>query len=212
MKLFNYRKSYEKGSLKVQDIGNNPMDFFVKWFNQADEFRDIIEPNAMTLSTIGDLDYPYSRIVLLKEIKKRSLVFYTNYNSNKVKSIIKNNKVCASFYWPPLERQVIFRGEAHKISEKESDEYFESRPFESQASAIVSNQSQEIIDYDQLLDTFEKFINVNKNKILKRPDNWGGIEIFINEIEFWQGRKNRLHNRILCLCKNNSWNYKILSP
>ena len=212
MKLFNYRKSYEKGSLKVQDIGNNPMDFFVKWFNEADEFRDIIEPNAMTLSTIGDLDYPYSRIVLLKEIKKRSLVFYTNYNSNKVKSIIKNNKVCASFYWPPLERQVIFRGEAHKISEKESDEYFESRPFESQASAIVSNQSQEIIDYDQLLDTFEKFINVNKNKILKRPDNWGGIEIFINEIEFWQGRKNRLHNRILCLFKNNSWNYKIISP
>jgi len=212
MKLFNYRKSYEKGSLKVQDIGNNPMDFFVKWFNQADEFRDIIEPNAMTLSTIGDLDYPYSRIVLLKEIKKRSLVFYTNYNSNKAKSIIKNNKVCASFYWPPLERQVIFRGEAHKISEKESDEYFESRPFESQASAIVSNQSQEILDYDQLLDTFEKFINVNKNKILKRPDNWGGIEIFINEIEFWQGRKNRLHNRILCLFKNNSWNYKIISP
>jgi len=212
MKLFNYRKSYEKGSLKVEDIGNNPMDFFVKWFNQADKYRDIIEPNAMTLSTTGKLDYPESRIVLLKEIKKRSLVFYTNYNSNKAISIKKNNKVCASFYWPPLERQVIFRGEAHKIRKKESDDYFQSRPFESQASAIVSNQSQEILNYDQLLDKLEKFIALNKNKILERPNNWGGIEISVDQIEFWQGRKNRLHNRILCSYLNNSWNYKILSP
>ena len=197
MELFNYRKSYTKDKLSINDIGDNPIDFFVKWFKEAENSDQIIEPNAMTISTVDENSSPSSRVVLLKQIKERSLIFFTNYNSNKGKSLDKNENICASFYWPPLERQVIIKGYAKKISSLESEDYFNSRPFESQAAAIISNQSEDIDSYESLLEKYNSFIEQNKNTKLKRPNNWGGIEIFINQIEFWQGRKNRLHNRVL---------------
>ncbi len=212
MKLFNYRKSYTKDKLSINDIGGNPIDFFVKWFKEAENSDQIIEPNAMTISTVGESSFPSSRVVLLKQIKERSLIFFTNYNSNKGKSLDKNKNICASFYWPPLERQVIIKGYAKKISSVESEEYFNSRPFESQAAAIISNQSEDIDSYESLLEKYNYFIEQNKNTKLKRPNNWGGIEIFINQIEFWQGRKNRLHNRVLCNFHKDTWEYKLLSP
>ena len=199
MELFNYRKSYTKDKLSINDIGDNPIDFFVKWFKEAENSDQIIEPNAMTISTVDENSFPSSRVVLLKQIKERSLIFFTNYNSNKGKSLDKNENICASFYWPPLERQVIIKGYAKKISSVESEDYFNSRPFESQAAAIISNQSEDIDSYESLIEKYNSFIEQNKNTKLKRPNNWGGIEIFINQIEFWQGRKNRLHNRVLCL-------------
>ena len=199
MELFNYRKSYTKDKLSMNDIGDNPIDFFVKWFKEAENSDQIIEPNAMTISTVDENSFPSSRVVLLKQIKERSLIFFTNYNSNKGKSLDRNENICASFYWPPLERQVIIKGNAKKISSVESEDYFNSRPFESQAAAIISNQSEDIDSYESLLEKYNSFIEQNKNTKLKRPNNWGGIEIFINQIEFWQGRKNRLHNRVLCL-------------
>ncbi len=116
MKLFNYRKSYTKDKLSINDIGGNPIDFFVKWFKEAENSDQIIEPNAMTISTVDENSFPSSRVVLLKQIKERSLIFFTNYNSNKGKSLDKNENICASFYWPPLERQVIIKGNAKKIS------------------------------------------------------------------------------------------------
>ena len=198
MELFNYRKSYTKDKLSINDIGGNPIDFFVKWFKEAENSDQIIEPNAMTISTVDENSFPSSRVVLLKQIKERSLIFFTNYNSNKGKSLDRNENICASFYWPPLERQVIIKGNAKKISSVESEDYFNSRPFESQAAAIISNQSEDIDSYESLLEKYNSFIEQNKNTKLKRPNNWGGIEIFINQIEFWQGRKNRLHNRVLC--------------
>ena len=212
MELFNYRKSYTKDKLSMNDIGDNPIDFFVKWFKEAENSDQIIEPNAMTISTVDENSFPSSRVVLLKQIKERSLIFFTNYNSNKGKSLDKNANICASFYWPPLERQVIIKGNAKKISSIESEDYFNSRPFESQAAAIISNQSEEIDSYESLLEKYNSFIEQNKNTKLKRPNNWGGIEIFINQIEFWQGRKNRLHNRVLCNFQKDTWEYKLLSP
>ena len=212
MELFNYRKSYNKDKLSINDIGDNPIDFFVKWFKEAENSDQIIEPNAMTISTVDENSFPSSRVVLLKQIKERSLIFFTNYNSNKGKSLDKNANICASFYWPPLERQVIIKGYAKKISSIESEDYFNSRPFESQAAAIISNQSEDIDSYESLLEKYNSFIEQNKNTKLKRPNNWGGIEIFINQIEFWQGRKNRLHNRVLCNFQKDSWEYKLLSP
>ena len=212
MELFNYRKSYTKDKLSINDIGDNPIDFFVKWFKEAENSDQIIEPNAMTISTVDENSFPSSRVVLLKQIKERSLIFFTNYNSNKGKSLDKNANICASFYWPPLERQVIIKGYAKKISSVESEDYFNSRPFESQAAAIISNQSEDINSYESLLEKYNSFIEKNKNTKLKRPNNWGGIEIFINQIEFWQGRKNRLHNRVLCNFQKDTWEYKLLSP
>ena len=212
MELFNYRKSYTKDKLSMNDIGDNPIDFFVKWFKEAENSDQIIEPNAMTISTVDENSFPSSRVVLLKQIKERSLIFFTNYNSNKGKSLDKNENICASFYWPPLERQVIIKGYAKKISSVESEDYFNSRPFESQAAAIISNQSEDIDSYESLLEKYNSFIKQNKNTKLKRPNNWGGIEIFINQIEFWQGRKNRLHNRVLCNFQKDTWEYKLLSP
>lgn len=212
MELFNYRKSYTKNKLSMNDIGDNPIDFFVKWFKEAENSDQIIEPNAMTISTVDENSFPSSRVVLLKQIKERSLIFFTNYNSNKGKSLDKNENICASFYWPPLERQVIIKGYAKKISSVESEDYFNSRPFESQAAAIISNQSEDIDTYESLLEKYNSFIEKNKNTKLKRPNNWGGIEIFINQIEFWQGRKNRLHNRVLCNFQKDTWEYKLLSP
>lgn len=196
----------------MNDIGDNPIDFFVKWFKEAENSDQIIEPNAMTISTVDEKSFPSSRVVLLKQIKERSLIFFTNYNSNKGKSLDKNENICASFYWPPLERQVIIKGNAKKISSIESEDYFNSRPFESQAAAIISNQSEDIDSYESLLEKYNSFIEQNKNTKLKRPNNWGGIEIFINQIEFWQGRKNRLHNRVLCNFQKDTWEYKLLSP
>jgi pyridoxamine 5'-phosphate oxidase len=212
MELFNYRKSYTKDKLSMNDIGDNPIDFFVKWFKEAENSDQIIEPNAMTISTVDENSFPSSRVVLLKQIKERSLIFFTNYNSNKGKSLDKNENICASFYWPPLERQVIIKGYAKKISSVESEDYFNSRPFESQAAAIISNQSEDIDSYESLLEKYNSYIEQNKNNKLKRPNNWGGIEIFINQIEFWQGRKNRLHNRVLCVFQKDTWEYKLLSP
>ena len=129
MKLFNHRKFYDKDSLSIDEIGDNPMSFFIKWFKDAENSNEIIESNAMTISTVNKNNIPSSRVVLLKEIKDRSLIFFTNYRSKKGQAIDENPNICASFYWAPLERQVIFKGIAKKTSKKYSDTYFKSRPF-----------------------------------------------------------------------------------
>ena len=211
MKLFNYRKFYKKDSLSINDVGDNPIEFFKRWFKDAENSDEIIESNAMTLSSVEDTS-PSSRVVLLKEIKDRSLVFFTNYDSNKGRAISDNPNVCASFFWPPLERQVILKGIAKKTDNDYSDTYFSSRPYKSQAAAIASKQSDVIHSYEELTDRYNKLLNENKDSIFKRPSNWGGIEINIKEIEFWQGRENRLHNRVLCRLVNGKWDIQLLSP
>lgn len=194
--LGNYRKSYEKGALLLKDTPDNPMELFQKWFYEIDAHFPEDETNAMTLSTIGLDGYPKSRVVLLKKYTYEGFIFYTNYTSEKGKAITANPNVCLSFFWHGAERQIIIKGKAEKIIENLSDGYFESRPRGSQLSAIVSDQSQPIESRESLENKLADLEQRFEGKEIPRPDFWGGYMVKPVEIEFWQGRANRLHDRI----------------
>ena len=208
--LSNYRKEYLKGVLIEEDLPENPIKLFSDWFINADSKSNEIEPNAMSLSTIDLNGVPITRVVLLKKFSNDGFVFCTNYSSTKGKSITKNPNVCMSFFWSSLEQQVIINGKASKVSEADSDNYFNSRPIGSRLGAIISNQS-EIIPSREYLENKLKKNNLENNSV-KRPKNWGGYIVDPTSIEFWQGRENRLHDRILYKKENNIWNYVRLSP
>mgnify|MGYP001072512697 FL=1 len=208
--LSNYRKEYLKGVLIEEDLPENPIKLFSDWFINADSKSNEIEPNAMSLSAIDLNGVPITRVVLLKKFSNDGFVFCTNYSSRKGKSITKNPNVCMSFFWSSLEQQVIINGKASKVSEADSDNYFNSRPIGSRLGAIISNQS-EIIPSREYLENKLKKNNLENNSV-KRPKNWGGYIVDPTSIEFWQGRENRLHDRILYKKENNIWNYVRLSP
>ena len=208
--LSRYRKEYLKGFLIEEDLPENPIKLFSDWFNNADSKSNEIEPNAMSLSAIDLNGVPITRVVLLKKFSNDGFVFCTNYSSTKGKSITKNPNVCMSFFWSSLEQQVIINGKASKVSEADSDNYFNSRPIGSRLGAIISNQS-EIIPSREYLENKLKKNNLENNSV-KRPKNWGGYIVDPTSIEFWQGRENRLHDRILYKKENNIWNYVRLSP
>jgi|TARA_B110000908_G_scaffold170485_1_gene230198 pyridoxamine 5'-phosphate oxidase len=211
--LGNYRKSYDKGSLLEQSINKDPFDLFQLWFNEVDTHFQDTETNAMTLSTIGNDGFPKSRVVLLKKFSSAGFVFYTNYESEKARALADTPQCCLSFHWEGAERQVIIKGVADKIDPLQSDAYFLSRPKGSQLGAWASKQST-VIDNRAVLDTqLESLENEYKIKPLKRPEFWGGYIVKPVEIEFWQGRANRLHDRIrFKLSANNSWDMDRLSP
>ena len=211
--LGNYRKSYDKGSLLEQSINKDPFDLFQLWFNEVDMHFQETETNAMTLSTIGSDGFPKSRVVLLKKFNSFGFVFYTNYESEKAKALANTPQCCLSFHWESAERQVIIKGIADKIDPSESDAYFLSRPKGSQLGAWASKQST-VIENRAILDTqLQSLENEYKNKPLNRPEFWGGYIVKPVEIEFWQGRANRLHDRIrFKLSINNSWDIDRLSP
>ncbi len=208
--LSNYRKEYLKGVLLEDNLPENPIKLFSDWFINADSKNNEIEPNAMSLSSIDLNGVPTTRVVLLKKFSNDGFVFCTNYSSRKGKSITKNPNVCISFFWSSLEQQVIINGKASKVSEVDSDNYFNSRPIESRLGAIISNQSEVIPSREYLENKFKK--NNIENTSVKRPRNWGGYIVDPTSIEFWQGRENRLHDRILYKKENNIWNYVRLSP
>lgn len=210
--LGHLRKSYQKGALNIDDIQNDPMTFFKNWFDQANETQAIEEANAMTLSTLGLDDFPKSRIVLLKALIEEGFVFYTNYQSEKGTSIAHHSKVGLAFFWPPLERQVIIKGEAVKLTNEASDAYFQSRPKGSQIGAIVSDQSKVISDRSIMEAKLEALEIEYAEKNVPRPDHWGGYVVKPQCIEFWQGRPNRLHDRIRCQLQGNFWNIERLAP
>ena len=194
--LGNYRKSYEKGALLLSDTPENPMELFQKWFHEVDKHFPEDETNAMTLSTIGIDKYPKSRVVLLKKYTYEGFIFYTNYTSEKGKAIAVNPNVCISFFWQAAERQIIIKGKAEKIAENLSDGYFESRPRGSQLGALVSNQSEIVKSREYLEVELKQLEKDLVGKEILRPEFWGGFIIKPVEIEFWQGRANRLHDRI----------------
>jgi|TARA_B110000444_G_scaffold255864_1_gene291109 pyridoxamine 5'-phosphate oxidase len=208
--LSDFRKSYLKGSLNEKNLPQNPIQLFSEWFNYIDSNKKELETNAMSLSTVNDSNFPHTRIVLLKKFSNEGFIFFTNYNSRKGKSIDKNPSVCLSFFWPSTEQQVIINGNAFKLSKIDSDSYFNSRPIGSQLGAVVSNQS-EIIKSRKFLEDKMSKLKLDKS-IVKRPEHWGGYNVIPSSIEFWQGRDNRLHDRILYKKDNNIWNHVRLSP
>tara|TARA_B100001093_G_scaffold129369_1_gene121934 strand:+ start:21318 stop:21956 length:639 start_codon:yes stop_codon:yes gene_type:complete len=208
--LSNYRKSYLLGELIESALPEDPLELFSDWFSNVEKIGEEIEPNAMSLAAINSENLPISRIVLLKKFDVEGFVFYTNYNSRKGKSISVNPAVCLSFFWSSVEQQVIINGMASKISGKESDTYFNSRPMGSQLGAIISNQSETIPSRKFLENKMEK-LKLSSKK-LQRPKNWGGYIVKPLSIEFWQGRNNRLHDRILYERSINGWSLRRLSP
>lgn len=211
--LSNYRKSYEKSELLESNIPEDPINLFHRWFYEAEEFGSTEEINAMTVSTIGLDGFPRARVVLLKKFNEEGFIFYTNYDSEKGKALQANPKICLSFFWHSMERQVIIKGVAEKTNSSVSDSYFDSRPDGSKLGALVSPQSQVIPSRNFLEDKLKKLENQYINKEIPRPENWGGFMVRPQEVEFWQGRNNRLHDRIRYqLQPDYSWKVDRLAP
>lgn len=205
------RKEYTALSLKASEVDANPVDQFLSWFDMALN-AEIMEPNAMTLSTIED-NKPTSRIVLLKGVENEEFLFYTNYNSSKGRQIANSPYVSLNFFWPELERQIRIDGEVKKVDGATSDAYFKSRPRASQIGAWVSPQS-EIIENREVLENRLNEIELKfKDKEVDRPPHWGGYSVKPNMIEFWQGRPSRLHDRIrYTFSEKKNWKIERLAP
>jgi len=211
--LSNYRKSYEKSELLEHNIPEDPINLFNRWFHETEDFGGIDEVNAMTVATIGLDGFPKSRVVLLKKFNEEGFIFYTNYNSEKGKAIENNPHICLSFFWTSLERQVIIKGIAEKTAEVISDNYFASRPDGSKLGAIVSPQSEIIPNREYLESNLVLLEQEYQGLEIIRPKNWGGYLVRPQEVEFWQGRANRLHDRIRYQLQSDfSWKIDRLSP
>ncbi|KKO00314.1 hypothetical protein LCGC14_0127320 [marine sediment metagenome] len=211
--LGDYRKSYEKSALMEDSISDNPIQLFQTWFYEVEKSDGVDEPNAMTVSTVGLDGFPKSRVVLLKKYTHEGFIFYTNYNSEKGRAIAENPKICISFFWPNLERQIIIKGTAEKLAKNLSDGYFESRPDGSKLGALVSEQSTVIESRDVLEDKLSQLEKEYSGKEIERPEHWGGYLVRPVSMEFWQGRPNRLHDRIrYTLTEDFDWKMDRLAP
>lgn len=211
--LHHKRQVYEHSELLDDQVKENPIEQFRDWFLDADKHPNIAEANAMSVSTIEDDDCPRTRIVLLKSYTWEGFVFYTNYQSKKGKAIEKNPKACLHFFWPALERQVMIKAELEHVSEQMSDDYFASRPRGSQLGAVVSPQSEIVPNREFLQEKLARLEQDMEGKEILRPQNWGGYLARPYEIEFWQGRPNRLHDRIVYkLQEDYNWKISRLAP
>jgi pyridoxamine 5'-phosphate oxidase len=210
-KIANLRREWSSRKLDESNVNSNPIGQFSEWMQEAID-ADLLDVNAMTLATADKNGVPSARIVLLKSIDKKGLVFFTNYESNKAKDLAENPNASVVFFWKELERQVRVKGIVEKISKKESEEYFKSRPYESQISAWVSNQSSEVKNRKVLEEKFAELIKKYPAKKVPLPDFWGGYRIIPDRFEFWQGRPNRLHDRIAYIKEKGKWKIVRLSP
>ncbi|NWF58599.1 MAG: pyridoxamine 5'-phosphate oxidase [Fischerella sp.] len=206
------RKDYTLQGLSETDVDPNPFIQFQKWFDQA-LASQLLEPNAMTLATTTPDGKPSARMVLLKDFDDRGFVFFTNYNSQKGQELAENPQAALVFWWAELERQVRICGHVEKTSQNESDEYFRSRPFNSRLGAWVSNQSEAIASREVLEQRLQELQAKYANQDIPRPPYWGGLRVIPTQIEFWQGRSSRLHDRLLYTrLEDGTWKIERLSP
>ncbi|GAB5399410.1 MAG: pyridoxamine 5'-phosphate oxidase [Aureisphaera sp.] len=210
--LHDQRKSYAKGELDISMVDANPLQQFQSWYYQVENSGGVDEANAMTLTTIGLDSFPKGRVVLLKKYDEHGFYFYTNYTSEKGAAIIANPKVALSFFWPNLERQILIKGTAQKTSEADSANYFASRPKGSQLGALVSNQSSVVANRETLEAELRSLEEAYEGKEVPKPKDWGGFVISPIEFEFWQGRPNRLHDRIRYRLDGLDWKIDRLAP
>ncbi|MGO1243049.1 MAG: pyridoxamine 5'-phosphate oxidase [Sphingobacterium sp.] len=206
------REDYSKFHLEEKDVAANPIEQFQCWFDQSVRSQ-VMEPNAMVLSTIGEGHFPSSRVVLLKDIKSNGFSFFTNYDSRKGRAIANCDRVSLLFFWPELQRQVRIEGRAEKLPAEDSDEYFASRPKASQLGALASPQSSIIDDRNFLqtrVDSLENKYALNDE--VPRPAYWGGYLVKPVRMEFWQGRSSRLHDRVEYVNRGGDWEIHRLAP
>lgn len=209
--LHKIRKQYTLAVLTEESASSNPCRQLKHWLHDAINGTES-EPTAMVISTVDKQLQPHSRVVLLKDITDKGLVFYTNYESNKASQIEQNQLVSVLFFWQSLERQIRITGKIEKLPENVSDEYFASRPVESRLGAWASPQSRIISSYNVLAENFEKYRHLFGEKI-PRPPYWGGYCISPETFEFWQGRPNRLHDRLFYTKKGpDEWKIERLAP
>ncbi len=208
LSIQNLRENYGKGELLEKDVPDHPMHLFDAWFRLALDLK-VMEPNAMVLSTVDEENKPHSRVVLLKEYSDHRLVFFTNYLSQKARNMELNPHICLNFLWLEMEKQIRIEGVVAKISERESDDYFNSRPEGSKIGAWISAQSEPIENRKSLEDKLAAF---SMNQKISRPPHWGGYEVIPTAVEFWQGRANRLHDRILYTHLAETWQRQRLQP
>ncbi|WMY96207.1 MAG: pyridoxamine 5'-phosphate oxidase [Arsenophonus sp.] len=205
------RREYFKGILRRQDLTHDPLILFDLWMQDAYKEK-LVDPTAMSISTVDSDGQPYQRIVLLKHYDKNGLIFYTNLFSRKSQHIISNNNVSVLFPWYSLERQVCFLGTAKKLSAVEVIKYFYSRPRESQIAAWISPQSEQISSRNVLEKKFLQFCKIVKNNKIPFPSFWGGYRIKFHSVEFWQGGNKRLHDRFIYMWKSDHWEINRLAP
>ncbi len=211
MNINTRRNEYNFAGLSIRNSDNDPINQFTKWLEDALKSNEK-EPTAMSLSTFGTQGFPESRIVLLKYFDEHGFIFFTNYKSDKAISIEKMPAVGLHFFWPTLGRQIRISGYASKTSRELSERYFHSRPVKSRISAIISEQSQVISSRKYLEKKFSEYSLKYKYEIPPLPSHWGGYNVNPVKIEFWQGRINRLHDRIVYIKKGNIWKRKRLAP
>ena len=211
LKISELRKNYTRDGLTEKDVTDDPLVLFKQWFDEA-VHSEVPEPNAMVLATADEQRRPNARTVLMKGISEREIRFFTNFESQKALEMEVNNQVACVFWWGELERQVRIRGTVTKLNTEASEEYFKSRPRQSQIGAWASSQSSSIESRQQLEKQFNQLEERFEGKEIPKPDFWGGYSITINEIEFWQGRPGRLHDRVQYQFTNNGWTRRRLSP
>lgn len=209
--LASIRRDYILKKLSETDIDPDPVGQFKKWLNEAIE-ACVNEPTAMALATSTKDGFPSVRIVLLKKVTPNGFIFFTNYNSRKGRHLLENPNAALAFYWAELERQVRIEGSVTKLSERDSDEYFYSRPLGSRIGAWASPQSEVIPNRAFLDEMVLKYQKQFQSGNIERPSNWGGFCLEPKMIEFWQGRESRLHDRIQFTKENNKWKIERLAP
>jgi pyridoxamine 5'-phosphate oxidase len=211
MNIESLRKEYKRSELRDDTVNPDPVKQFRSWFEEA-MHADIDEVNAITLATADTAGRPSARIVLLKAFDKKGFTFFTNYEGRKSRDLKENPQAALLMFWKELERQIRIEGRVEVVPAKESDKYFDSRSLESRISAAISPQSEEVPSRRHLEELWIKKLKELKDNKLLRPESWGGYRVIPDQIEFWQGRPNRLHDRILYSKQGSKWVISRLAP